>query len=204
VLAECGPSTHDNDAAVTRIGKRRRRRRWDCRPEIATTAAMDPTHPMDTHDSNNISSLATTIQALDARSCTAPLLALPAQPQESTTGQRSASSCSGTTAEQGTDKENDSSTGSLLPAHHRRRRDCIADSDDWVMAVPSASSATTGTMMSSGADTCIPAYSLSLVPSSRPTAKSNGLPTSSDEVEQGAGVNLLACFDSDEDDPTLL
>jgi hypothetical protein len=176
IPTECGRcTTHDNDAAVTRLGKRRRRR-WDCRPETTLNAAMDV---MD------VCSLTTAIQECGTRSYTAPLLAAPVQPAETASWQRSASSSNGPRAEQSADKEN--------AKPQRRGRDCTADSDVSSTAVPSVSSLT-ATMTSSGVHSSIPEHSNSL-------STSMAHFTSSDMIEL---INLMACFDSDEDEPTFI
>jgi hypothetical protein len=177
---ECDATTQEKDAAVSRLGKRRRRR-WDCRPETTDIVALDVV---------DICS-PVTIQALDA----APLLAVSGQPNTETASlQGSASS---------TDKEHDSIPGALLSTHHRRRRDCMADSDDCATVVPSISSVATGSTALSAANSSVPEQLNPLALSSPSTATSKGLPTSNDKVEQSAEANLAACFDSDEDEPTF-
>jgi hypothetical protein len=186
---ECDATTQEKDAAVSRLGKRRRRR-WDCRPETTDIVALDVV---------DICS-PVTIQALDA----APLLAVPGQPNTETASlQGSASSSNGPKAEHCTDKEHDFIPGALLSTHHRRRRDCMADSDDCATVVPSISSVATGSTALSAANSSVPEQLNPLALSSPSTATSKGLPTSNDKVEQSAEANLAACFDSDEDEPTF-
>jgi hypothetical protein len=128
---KCGITTHDNDATVARIGKRRRRR-WDCRPE-ETTVITEPR------------------------------------------------------AEQSADKENDSMTVALFSTGQKRCWDAMADAATGSMTLSS----------SSGAHSFLPEHLNSLV-------TRIALTTSSDEMERDTGFNLLACFDSEEDEPTFI
>jgi hypothetical protein len=201
VPTEYGITTYDNnnDAAVTRIGNRRQCRR-DCRPkETTANAAIDVV---------DVCSLTSTTQALDAQTlCSDPLLEVPLQHNKTATKCCAASSDGTPKAERGINKENNSMTISVHPMHQRPSWDFMANSDSASlgMAVPPVSSVTTGTNKASSAPhQSISEYSNSL-PMSSPSAKTGKMPaTLSDKEEQGANFNLLACFDSEEDEPTLL